>query len=110
MPLISRTKDLDSTRIYSLCYRIDMSTDNFEGFRQKLEANHLWPSLYMFKFIVPSDMEKDVTLLFPKNKVTLKSSKTGKYVSLTAEVMIGSTDQIIEIYKKAHNIEGLIAL
>jgi len=87
-----------------------MSTDNFEEFRKKLEANHSWPALYMFKFIVPADVEKDVTLLFPKNEVTLKSSKTGKYVSLTAEIMIGSTDQIIEIYKKSQVIEGLIAL
>jgi len=87
-----------------------MSSDNFEEFRKKLEAIHSWPALYMFKFIVPADVEKDVTLLFPKNEVTLKSSKTGKYVSLTAEIMIGSTDQIIEIYKKSQVIEGLIAL
>ena len=40
----------------------------------------------------------------------MKSSKTGKYISLTAEIMIGSSDQVVAIYKKAHIIEGLITL
>ncbi len=87
-----------------------MPSTDYTDFREKLERSHSWPALYMFKFIVSSDKEKEITSLFPKNEVKLKSSKTGKYISLTAEVMIGSSDQIIEIYKKAHTIEGLIAL
>ena len=79
-------------------------------FREKLESLHQWPSLYMFKFIVPKDRVDDVRALFPKNVVTEKESKTGKYISVTAQIMASSTDQIIDIYESANSIEGLIAL
>jgi len=79
-------------------------------FRENLEKSHQWPSLYMFKFIVPQGKEQDVKRLFPKNVLTEKPSRKGKYVSITAKVMIASTDHVIEIYEKANEIEGLIAL
>lgn len=87
-----------------------MRANEYTEFRKKLERSHSWPALYIFKFIVSSDKEEELTNLFPKNKVKMKSSKTGKYISLTAEIMIGSSDQVVAIYKKAHIIEGLIAL
>ncbi len=87
-----------------------MHANDYTEFREKLESSYSWPALYMFKFIVSSDKEEEITNLFPKNEVKLKSSKTGKYISLTAEIMIGTSDQVIVIYKKAHTIEGLIAL
>lgn len=87
-----------------------MHANDYTEFREKLESSYSWPALYMFKFIVSSDKEEEITNLFPKNEVKLKSSKTGKYISLTAEIMIGTADQVIVIYKKAHTIEGLIAL
>ena len=87
-----------------------MHANDYTEFREKLESSYSLPALYMFKFIVSSDKEEEITNLFPKNEVKLKSSKTGKYISLTAEIMIGTADQVIVIYKKAHTIEGLIAL
>lgn len=87
-----------------------MHANDYTEFREKLESSYSWPALYMFKFIVSSDKEEEITNLFPKNEVKFKSSKTGKYISLTAEIMIGTADQVIVIYKKAHTIEGLIAL
>ena len=81
-----------------------------KAFREKLEEVHTFPTLYMFKFIVPKDKVNDVEAIFPKNEVTLKPSSGGKYLSATAKVMASSSDQIIEIYEKAQNIEGLIAL
>ena len=87
-----------------------MHANDYTEFREKLERSYSWPALYMFKFIVSSDKEEEITNLFPKNEVKLKSSKTGKYISLTEEIMIGTSNQVIVIYKKAHTIEGLIAL
>ena len=88
----------------------EKSDSDHSSFREKLEMIHQWPSLYMFKFIVPKGKEDEVKLLFPKNIVSLKSSRTGKYISVTAKVMAASSDQVINIYEMANEIDGLIAL
>ena len=72
-----------------------------------------FPKVYFFKFIVPSD-NKSVALveaLFNENaQVNLRSSKTGKYVSLSAKEVMLSDENIINRYKEALNIKGCIAL
>jgi len=83
---------------------------SIDTFKERLDKNHEWPTVYMFKFIVPSDQEKEVTKLFPRNEFKFKHSKTGKYTSVTAKILARSSDEIIEIYQKAHLIEGMIAL
>ncbi len=81
-----------------------------QSFRDKLEKRHVWPSLYMFKFIVPKDKEKELITHFPSMNFSSKNSSGGKYISFTAEVLIESTDQVIQTYEKANTIEGLIAM
>lgn len=89
-----------------------MSNRKFETeeFKSKLEAAHDFPSLYMFKFIVLDEKKEEVKALFPLNEVNFKPSSKGKYTSVTATVMAHSSDFVIDIYKKAHKIEGIIAL
>lgn len=81
-----------------------------EEFRKKLETTHKFPSLYMFKFIVLEEKKEEVEALFPMNEVTFKPSSKGKYMSVTAKVMAQSSDYVIKLYEKAHQIEGIIAL
>ena len=83
---------------------------DFDAFQQKLDDQFSWPSLYMFKFIVPSGKENEVGALFPKNESIHKPSKKGNYISVTTKVMMPSSDEVIRIYKEATGIEGLIAL
>ncbi len=85
---------------------------SYEAFREKLEAEHKWPALYMYKFIVPKENEENFYSLFPNKKWNweVKQSKNGTYISFTKKVMIHSTDEIIETYKLAHSVEGIIAL
>lgn len=87
-----------------------MGERKYEEFLRKLESQHEWPSLYMFKFIVPAGKEDGIRKLFPMNEVVEKPSKEGKYVSLTIQVMINSSDEVVRIYEEAHKIEGVIAL
>ncbi len=89
-----------------------MTNSKFETqeFKEKLEGTHKFPSLYMFKFIVLEERKKEVEALFPTNEVVFKPSSKGKYISVTAKVMAQSSDYVIDIYKKAHQIEGIIAL
>lgn len=85
-------------------------TVDLEAFKQKLDGAHKWPSLYMFKFIVPRGKEDEVFALFPKNKLTTKESSNGNYISVTAKVMMGSSDAVMEKYIEANKIDGVLAL
>jgi uncharacterized protein len=88
-----------------------MSTaDPFNSLRQKINEQYTWPSLYMFKFIVPHAQVEEVKGIFPKHEVQTKPSSKGTYVSVTATVMANSTEEIITIYQKAQTIEGVISL
>jgi putative lipoic acid-binding regulatory protein len=64
----------------------------------------------MFKFIVPTGKEDEVKKLFPLHTSTQKQSEKGKYTSITIQMMMPSSDAVIDIYQQAAGIEGLIAL
>ena len=93
-----------------------MSSDmeeKWNALREKLEMDE-WPRLYMFKFIVPADNERIALVenLFNTREaeVTMRTSKKGNFVSITAKEMMMSADSVIERYKSADGIEGLISL
>lgn len=86
---------------------------DYEQFKKKLEDEHSFPSVYMFKFIVPADNQKIAmveSLFTEEAEISQKQSGKGNYFSLTARQVVISSDEIIEIYKKATAIEGLMAL
>ena len=87
-----------------------MDQDWLISFRDKLERHYAWPALYIFKFIVPHGQEEEVKRLFPRHEAKERSSKNGKYTSVTVQMMASSSEEIIEIYVKAAEITGLIAL
>jgi putative lipoic acid-binding regulatory protein len=80
------------------------------NFREKLDSHYAWPSLYTFKFIVPTGREVEVKNLFPKHTSSEKLSKNGKYTSITINMMMPSSDAVIQVYQSASVIEGIIAL
>ena len=82
----------------------------FASFREKLDRHYAWPSLYIFKFIVPKGKEAEVRQLFPLHIATEKESKNGNYTSLTIQMMMPSGEAVILAYQKAAAIEGIIAL
>ncbi|MEO9852178.1 MAG: DUF493 family protein [Reichenbachiella sp.] len=86
---------------------MDPSTDSF---KEKLDNTHSFPTLYVFKFIVKPEQVEEIEKLFPKHEVLLKPSSGGKYVSTTIKIMASSSQEIIEHYKEASKIEGIISL
>jgi putative lipoic acid-binding regulatory protein len=80
------------------------------SFREKLDAVHSWPMMYIFKFIIPKGKEDDVRKLFPLHIATERESKNGNYTSLTIQMMMPSGEAVVEVYQKASAIEGIIAL
>lgn len=83
---------------------------DISSFKEKLDAETSFPSLYMFKFIVPSGKEDEISALLPNNEMKLKRSSKGKYVSATIKAMMPNSDAIIDVYRRASNIEGVISL
>jgi putative lipoic acid-binding regulatory protein len=81
-----------------------------KSFQEKLDQHYAWPSLYIFKFIVPSGKEDSVKKLFPHHEIIEKASNRGNYTSITVRMMMPSSESIIAIYEQASVIEGLIAL
>ena len=86
--------------------------DSYEKLRLQLE-NMNWPEIYFFKFIVPNDSElvAKVTALFDEGTdLRLQQSKNGRYISIGAKEMMISPESVIQRYREASNIKGLIAL
>jgi putative lipoic acid-binding regulatory protein len=88
--------------------------DFYERFLQQLEESQNWPGLYMFKFIVKSNSNQIDKLkdLFnnPSEGVSLVNSSKNKFQSLTITIEMKSPLEVIAIYKKASEFEGVIIL
>ncbi|MCX6312666.1 MAG: DUF493 family protein [Bacteroidetes bacterium] len=89
-----------------------MEEPNFDELRKKLEKDS-WPAVYLFKFIVPSDNQKiaQVESFFEDDsEIKIQASSNGKYTSISIRQVMLSPEAIIEVYKKAYVIEGIISL
>jgi len=90
-----------------------MNQEKYNQLRDQLIESTQWPSLYMFKFIIPNKDEKldTVKALFPTGTpFAFKTSKDLRFISITVKINMNDADQVIAIYQEAKNIEGLLAL
>jgi putative lipoic acid-binding regulatory protein len=87
-----------------------MDQEWINNFRIKLDEHHSWPTIYIFKFIVPKGKEVQLKELFPMHTSTDKVSTQGNYVSVTFQMMMHSSESVIEVYERASAVEGLISL
>ena len=87
-----------------------LDEDGLQRLADLLDADANWPLDYLFKFIVPSDQVDQVKALFPPGLVSLRQSRTGKYQSVSATLSLPDSDSVIEIYRQAGMIPGLMAL
>ena len=86
---------------------------DFEGLRKKLDKIS-FPNLYLFKFIVKSDVKKiaQIEALFNSDnaQIRLTESSKGTFVSISVKEIMLSSDEIINIYIQSSKIDGVIAL
>lgn len=81
--------------------------------REKLVESTSFPSVYMYKFIVASEnrtIARVENLFEAGTDIHRKESGTGRYTSITAKVVVVSVDEIIDMYRRASAIEGLMFL
>lgn len=88
-----------------------MKDEQFNKLREQLEKLN-WPTVYMFKFIIPAENKK-IALVESKFSdeaiITQKESTNGKYISITIKEVMLTAESIIDKYKEMDGIEGLMA-
>ncbi|MEQ8470120.1 MAG: DUF493 family protein [Marinoscillum sp.] len=86
-----------------------MSWD-IESFREKIEDQHSFPGSYIFKFIVPQEKRDEIIKLIPNAEIKCRESSNKKYVSVTANAKVETSQGVLDVYIAANQIEGCIAL
>jgi putative lipoic acid-binding regulatory protein len=90
-----------------------MTPEELENFKQKLIETTPFPGVYMFKFIVESQ-HRNIALvenLFEAEAdILTKESGNGRYISITAKQVVLNVEEVIDVYKKAAEIKGIIFL
>ena len=93
---------------------MDKRAQFYKKLKKNLKKDTTFPSKYLFKFIVPSDEAKinqiEELFNFTGAVITKSSSKTGKYTSVSIQVIMKKADDVITKYKQAEKIEGIISL
>jgi putative lipoic acid-binding regulatory protein len=91
-----------------------MATTSFDELQKKLEETITsFPYVYLFKFIIKADNKSMalVEVMFDSDaEIIQKQSSKGNYISITVKQVVLSVEEIIIIYKKASEIEGVITL
>jgi putative lipoic acid-binding regulatory protein len=94
---------------------MDKNSEEFYArLKQELTDSTLWPSEYLFKFIVPSlpgnveEVEKSFDNMGAVIETT--QSKTGKYTSVSINVKMENPQSVIDKYILLSYIEGIVSL
>jgi len=87
----------------------------YEKLKTQLYDTATWPSEYLYKFIVKSDLKKiaEIEAIFNNIGAVINTieSKNGKYTSVSIHVKLEDPDAVIGKYKEvAEKVEGVISL
>lgn len=83
--------------------------------KKQLQDTAMWPSEYLYKFIVPTKGEQitQVEDIFDNTGAVIetKKSKKGTYTSVSINVRMKNPDAVIEKYREvAKKVKGVISL
>lgn len=82
--------------------------------KDELANSTLWPSNYLYKFIVTTDdyKIKQIEDIFDNMGAVIekKKSSNGKYTSVSITVYLKDPDEVIRKYKEVSVVEGVISL
>jgi putative lipoic acid-binding regulatory protein len=94
---------------------MDKKTEEFYiRLKDELANTATWPSIYLYKFIVPTDSAKILQVEDAFNNmgaiIETQQSKTGKYTSISINVSMENPDAVVAKYIEVSGIEGIISL
>ncbi len=86
----------------------------YDKLKKQLDEATVFPSDYLYKFIVASDDNNvaNVLEIFDNKGAVIKTrkSKNGTYNSISIMIKVSSSEEVINYYKQAEKIEGIISL
>ncbi len=90
------------------------TTEFYERLKKQLQEDTEWPSPYLFKFIVPADLEKiaEIRAVFDGTdaEIATRDSSKGTYASVSVKVTMQSPDDVVKKYLEVSEVEGVISL
>jgi putative lipoic acid-binding regulatory protein len=94
---------------------MDKNTEEFyTRLKAELDMANAWPALYLFKFIVPSENDNiaRVEQAFDCMGAVIKTtkSKTGKFTSISIDVQVKDSQEIVDKYLEVSTIKGIVSL
>ncbi len=94
---------------------MDKRTEEFyERLKEELRTTSDWPTLYLYKFIVPTDATKILAVENAFNNmgavINTTQSRTGKFTSVSINVSMLSPEHVVAKYQEVSTIEGIISL
>lgn len=84
--------------------------NKYEKFKNVLEEHHNFPCSYTFKFIVKKEKLKEFKDVLDEIDIKEKVSKNGNFKSITLKKKMKNSQEIIEIYEKVGNVDGVMTL
>ena len=84
--------------------------DGWGRFKTLLDDQNDWPTHYTFKFIVPAEQVEEVKAVLGGHPVRVRASSKGTYKSVTAQMQVPSSKAVVDVYKEASSIDGIIPL
>jgi len=83
--------------------------------KEQLKQTSLWPSIYLYKFIIRSEKPKIIQIEEHFNNmgavITTVKSKKGNFTSVSVNVKMKNPDAVIAKYQEIErNIDGVISL
>jgi putative lipoic acid-binding regulatory protein len=79
-------------------------------FQAILDEHHIWPTEYIFKFVVLAGQVDELANILDDERIVLKPSSKGKYIRVTLQTIMNSSNEVIKVYEKVGQMEGVIAL
>ena len=112
---LKNSEDTVSLQLKKQLMSAEKNSDEFyKKLKEQLSDTSIWPSEYLFKFIVPSDKVKIQAIQDIFNNtgavIQTKESRNGKYTSLSINVRMKNPDAVITKYKEVALVEGVISL
>ena len=87
----------------------------YQKLKEQLKETSTWPSQYLYKFIVKTEIEKifHIETIFNNTGAVINTaeSKNGKYTSVSINVIMKDPDAVISKYiEVTDKVEGVISL
>ena len=87
-----------------------MEESKEKKFKELLDNQYKWPADYLFKFIVTKECKEELLTVLGGHRAIEKPSSKGKYVSVSLRIMMKSSDDVMEVYRKASKVESVLSL